>query len=342
MDAPADDGVLAEIAERAHEAERQGEWERAAGGFRELFRFSARRGETRGMVDALRGGARIRREQGRFEEAEELADLSREIAERHGLPREAARAVNVLAILRHVQQDWTGARALYEEALEKALDVGDDELVGLSCQNLGVVANMRGDFREARVRYLECIGSAVRSGNKRNELMAYNNLGMVCADMGEWLEAEVYFSRGIEIADRISDHAQMSRLLSNRAEPLIGIGEVAKARDSLDQAEELAVRIGARDVIVDVARFRGMAARVDGDREAAERHLLTSRDGAAAWGADLERAEALRELAALYLEAGRAAEARAASVEAAAIYRELGAEHAAVRTEELLRVSAGA
>src|SRR4028118_865385 len=144
------------------------------------------------------------------------------------------------------------------------MDVSDDELVGHVCQNLGVLANMQGKLREARIHYLESIGSCVRSGNKRNELTAYNNLGFVCGELGEWMEAEVYFDRAVEIAERIGDSAHIASVLANRSLPLIHVGELARARDTLRRAGEAARRHDRRRPRGDRARPRGGAPRCPG------------------------------------------------------------------------------
>jgi tetratricopeptide (TPR) repeat protein len=274
--------------------------------------------------------------QWRLPEAEELALLSLEVSERHGLSRSAARALNVLALVRHFQQDWEGARAVYEDALERALEIGDDELTGLVCLNLGVVANLRGALRDARVRYLESIGSAVRSGSKQIEVMAYNNLGLVCGDLGDWMEAEVHFSRGIEIAERVGAMATLARLRMNRAEPLILTGETAHARASLDHAEELAARLGDREALVGVARLRGMADRVDGRLEAADELLGRALALAAGAGLEMERGETLREAAVLRLCQGRPEEARRRLEEACDVFGAVGAAGELQRTRALL------
>lgn len=326
----------AELAERATHEERLGHWDASAGLFARAFRVALLSGSVEGAVDALRGQARVRRNQGRYGEAEELAVLSREISERHGLPRSAARAVNVLALVRYAQQDWSGAKELYEQALEMALETGDDELIGLTCLNLGVVANMQGDFRGARVRYLESIGSAVRSGNKQNELMAYNNLGLVCSDMRDWMEAEVYFSRGIEISERIGDTPQTARLFMNRAEPLIHTGETERARETLDRAETIAERIHDAEVLADIARFRGMASRIDGEWDEAGRQLSLSLALTQDAGLEMGHGETLMEVASLRMDQGKPGEARGSLLEARTIFERLGAERDTRKADELL------
>jgi tetratricopeptide (TPR) repeat protein len=326
----------ADLADRAAHEERRGHWDAAGELFARAFREALAAGSLEAAADALRGQARVRKDAGRFAEAEELAELSREIARRNGLVRSAARATNVLALTRHAQRDWDGARALYEEALDLALQIGDDDLIGLACLNLGVLANLGGSFHDARVRYLESIGSSVRSGNKRTEVMAYNNLGMVCADQEEWMEADLYFDRGIEIAERTGDAPQLARLCANRAEPLLHVGEVGRARASVERAAEIAGRIAFPELLVEVARYRGMVERAEGDIVTAEAHMRESARIALCAELELERADALRELGTLLAATARPDEAREVLSDAVEIFTGIGAVVDARRVRALL------
>src|SRR6185436_18856566 len=190
-----------------------------------------------------------------------------------GLRRSAARAINVLGMIRYERRDLGGARDYYCHALELALDVGDDELVGFACQNAGVVASDVGDLREARIAFMESIGSFVRSGDAASASLGYNNLGVASSGIGEWLEAEVYFSRGIEIAERLHHAPMLAKLYGNRAEPLIFVGELQQAGETLRLAEETARAVGDRFALSVASRWRAVLARIGGAYEEAEQHL---------------------------------------------------------------------
>lgn len=331
---------LAALAEQALGRERAGEWDPAADMYAKMFRTAAKAGDLLSAADALRGSARIRRFQGQYEAAEELADLSLEIAERSGLVHAAARALNMVAAIRYLRGDYASARGLYTRALERARDAGDDALIGWVCQNLGVLSNIEGNLREARVLYLESIGASVRAEDASSAMSAYNNLAMVCSDMEGWMEAEIYFQRGIEIAERLPSMPFLARLQANRAEPLIHVGELQRALESLDRAHGIAVQLGDRGTLSDVARFRGMIARRAGDLEDAERQLAEAL--AVASGADLplERAEALREIGYLRWEQGSRVEAKQVLAEARSVFLSLGARWDAERVERFLSQAA--
>lgn len=327
-----------ELAALAYEEEQLGRWELAARLYSRSFRAAMHSGDVEHAADALRGQARVLIQEERFDEAEELVELSREIAERSGLLRSAARAVNVLGIIRYRRRDWAGAREQYRRALELALDLGDDDLAGLASQNTGVIAYVQGDLREARALYLESIGSFVRSGNTGNALLAYNNLGIASADLHEWLEAEIYYTRGIELAERQSQSAVLAKLYGNRAEPLIHIGEIEQARETLAKAERAAEAVGDRLALADVERWRSRITELQGDMAAADLHMAQALE----WAAEpsLERAAALRALALLRQTQGRRGEARQAFEEAQALYASLGAEaHARTVAGEMDKLS---
>lgn len=309
---------------QAAEQEQLGHWQASARLYARAFRGAALAGRVEEAADALRGQARVLIREERYDEAEELAGLSMEIAQRAGARQSAARAVNVLGIIRHSQRDWAGSREHFRRAVELALDLGDDELVGLACQNAGVIAYGLGDLREARAAYLESIGSFVRSGSSENALHAYNNLGIASADLREWLEADVYFSRGIEIAERLSHTPLLAKLYGNRAEPLIEIGDLDAAEATLDGAERAAVAVGDRVALGVAWRWRAALARVRDDFAEAARCAELALSFATE--PTLERAEILLELGDQHARQGRLEEAEAAYLSSRELSRSLAAD----------------
>jgi tetratricopeptide (TPR) repeat protein len=314
--------------------ERTADWSAALAAFERLFDAAIEAEATETAADALRGLARIKHRGKCFEEAEELADLSLEIAARNGHAWGAARAMNTLAVIHFLQHELEKAGDLYHAALQTATDCGDDALVGWSCQNLGVLANLRGDLREARSLYLESIASSVRSGDATTAMTAYNSLGLICADLQEWTESSLYFDRGLELAEQVGDVAVRTKLLANRAEPLIFVGEIDRAVSTLREAEELALEIDDPLTLAEVHRFRGLVCRLQHRLEEAEEHLARALELATESG--LERGEVLEEMARLRWQQARPGAARATAREALHTYQALGANHDLARVHRLL------
>ena len=326
----------AALRSEAWRLEQSGDWAAAAETYSRAFRLAFGTRTVPEMVDAVRGGARVRHRQGRYEEAEELALLGERLAVLNSLPLAAARALNVMAMTRFSQHDLEGARGLYLEALEQAHHVKDDELIGLVCQNLGVIANIQGDLMEARALYVESVASSIRSGDRTAAMMAYHNLGMVCSDLGDWMEAELYFDRGIDLAERLGHLPMLGCLHLGRAEPLIHMDELERARETLDRAEEAAGRTLDREVLADCARFRGILARLEGDHAAAEDFLRRALEMAEEAGLELELAEALGGIAHLRRVQGRPEEARDVLASARRKFVALGARREIARLDQVL------
>lgn len=326
---------LQQITEQAAGLERDAAWEEAHAMYDRAFAASRAARDACGMADATRSTARMLRELGRLEEAEEQAELSLELATRCDLPREAARAINILGTILYVGGDIHQARDLYEMALETARELREDDLTLSACVNLGVVANIRGDLRAAFTFYLESLAAAVRTGNVPASVAGYNNLGLLAADAREWMQADLLFHRALELAEELGDATAIAMLLINRVEPLIEVGELDAAQEVLDRAEAMAERIQNVREMAEAAKFRGVLARRRGDEAGASGHLARSLLLSTRAGLRLERAEALEQLAHLHHDAGRTDDARAHLAEACAEFFAAGATRDCLRLREL-------
>lgn len=333
-----DQQTVAALGRTAAALEQRGDWNGAARAFSAQFRLAAAERAVEEMVNAVRGGARVRYRQGRNDEAEELALLGEEVSRALGLAQAEARALNVRAMIRYSRRDLEGAATLYAQALEQARRVRDDELVGLVCLNLGVIANIRGDLLEARALYLESIAASLRSGDRVTAIGSYANLGAVCSDLRDWLESELYFDHAIEVAEALGYRAYLARLLAARAEPLIHMEEFGRARASLDEAGCMLGELDDPELAVGVRRFRGMLARMEDDHAAADEHLRVALAQAEQGGFELEEAEVLAEMSRLCRAGRRPAEGRATAEGARQRFRALGARR---EVEEMERLLAG-
>lgn len=333
---PGDPTDLDTLAARAAEAKRACDWDTALQLFRELFRRSVEEGTVEHIPEALLGSARVLAPDTPTDEAEELAWLSHEIAQRTGLLHDAVDALNLVATMLHRHNDLSGARALYSRVLERARDLGEDPLVAKACLNLGVISHTLGNLREARALYLESVSAGLRSGAPEHATRAYNNLGMVCTALGEWLEAQLHLDRGIEIAERLDDVATLALLHGNRIEPLIHLGEMDKARAEAAIAESLMLHGGQHSGLADVGRLRAMMDLAHGRLDDAEQELDRALALVEEHDLELCRAEVLEQLALLRRRQGRHEEALTAMEKAFDCFFALGAKHQVSRVAPLL------
>lgn len=313
--------LLAKVAE----LRTRGDRELADEGYATLFDVAVAAGDGEPIPAILMARARLWQLWGRNEEAAELAELAREVGTRCSDLVSSARAVNLLGVMSVEREEWDDARQHFEEALERAYEVRNDELVGAVATNLGAISNIRGSLRGARLYYLESLGSNVRADSRAQLVGTYNNLGMVCSDADESMEALVYFGRAIEIAEEERDVHLLALLYVNQAEPLIETGDLDLALSSLDRAVAIARQLGNISVQADASRFEGRIARIQGRWRDAEQALGESLRLAREADLELHEAEALEELAVLFVELQAFDEARRILAEARKRYEEVGA-----------------
>ncbi|MHB1168340.1 MAG: hypothetical protein ACYC28_03565 [Longimicrobiales bacterium] len=327
--------------DRAARLESAADWDSAAFAYADIYRTALQLRSLKDAAVALRGQARACRQAGTMELAEDLSELSYQIAQRGGFVSDAARALNTTATIRHVQQDLSGAARLYTEALELARDVGDDELIALAAQNAGIIRNMEGDFEAARALYLESIAAALRTGDARGALLAYMHLGMVCSDLQTCMEANLYLDRALEIAERLGDRVLIASVQANRARPLLHLGELDLAAQALTSAEALMPGDGYPGTRCHIIRRRAALARLRGDLAEAERLALKAYDEAVTGQLSLERADVLEELSLIRQEQGRRALALAALRESHDLFMSAQAYGYARRVEARLHELGG-
>jgi hypothetical protein len=118
------------------------------------------------------------------------------VAEANDSPGEIAHTANVMAISYWQRGQLEEGEKLYYEAGRMARIAGDEWLVAMVEQNLGVVPSMRGDIEGALTHYMDSLARyrALRLTNEVARLLS--NIGMAHASLERWEEAEsTYASR---------------------------------------------------------------------------------------------------------------------------------------------------
>jgi tetratricopeptide (TPR) repeat protein len=128
----------------------------------------------------------------------------------------------------------------------------------------------------------------------------------------------------------------LGMLYTNRAKPLIQVGEFGRATDSLVEAERYATQTEDSGTLSEIELDRAWIARLQSDYSAAASHLDRALAHADTPQLDRERALALEGFAQLREAEGRIEEARSVLQQVIDSFRELGAARDASRAEALL------
>jgi len=187
--------------------------------------------------------ADVARKQGKYREAEQLAQegltLSTQIEDLRG----TARSLFLLGVIRYRTGDVEQAEILLDESLATSRQCGDQRLVMSALNTLGDVTCHRGDYAEAQAVFAECVALSRELDDLYSVAVHLNNLGTVLHVLERYAEARLYYEESLEICRQIGDRTGQAIALSN-------LGEVSNARrsyhEALDRYQE-ALSIG-RDI----------------------------------------------------------------------------------------------
>jgi len=295
--------------------ENRGDFAAAADAYREATRLYADAGDRVGEARTLHNMAITLARQGDLSRAESL--LTEVLATYRGVGAGAdeARALSNLGTIARGTRGLEEAERLYEEALARSREIRDRRGEARELTNLGIVYKAKDELDRATGRYREALDVWRQIGDRANMATAMNNLANVLREQDQPTEARPLFEGCLEIFEELGDRASAAGVLSN-------LGEIDAEEGKLDAAEELHQRslavyreIGARPQEALELRLLAQLASRRGDVETtAERYG----QALAIWddtGARFPATTARLELAEIFFQAGRVAEAQAAAQE---------------------------
>lgn len=276
-------------------------------------------------ADVLRWIGTVHRNRGETQRAERRYRESLELSQRVGYLLGQAHAVNWLAVIAMGRGNLREAEATFKRARRLAKDAGEARLVGAIEQNLGILANIRGDLDSALVHYRSALNQFEASRDDEMRGLVLNNVGMLHTDLRHWDEAHRAFEQAMALARATGNPLLENAVEVNCAELYVACNEWAEATAAAERALILARHRGDRLREAEALKFRAVVERERDDVALAERDLREA-DHLATQGEDrLLQAEVAREIGDLFLQTGRADDARASFFRALDLFRGVGA-----------------
>jgi tetratricopeptide (TPR) repeat protein len=131
------------------------------------------------------------------------------------------------------------AFVFYEQALKKAGDAADMEIIGRTRIEMGNAYNNISEYDNARDQYHQAITILKALGNHNELARAYNNLGDCYIKTGDLEEAIEVLRQCMDLATSIGDDTIKGWAAFNAAECFTKMGETEIAKQYLDIALEL-------------------------------------------------------------------------------------------------------
>ena len=281
------------------------------------------------LAEALRRLAVVLHQRDETERAWALCRQSYQVACDLGSDVLAAEALNTIGGLHLASGALEDARRSFLKAIR--LGGPSRELRARAEQNLGILANIQGDLEEALAWYQRSLDAYKECGDDHGRAIAYHNLGMISLDAGSNDWAERYFQHALNLANRTGDVFLQGICLVSHAELEVGRQRFESARELAESALEHFNQIGAGGAKADAYRVLGMMYRESGRPVQAEARLRSAVSLASAAQSALNEAEALQELAHLYMSTGRDQPALRALHAAHSLFRRLSARVELVR-----------
>lgn len=285
----------------ARRAERDGEWVEAEAAYVRASELIQSGEQPERGPEVLRWLGKVYFERGNFERANAVLETALLKAQRLNLRKDAAAALNALAVVAQFRGQLDVAEVMYDRAASIASELNDARLGALVDQNLGIIANIRGDLSTALMRYQSALERFRELKDDRASSWVLNNMGMLHVDVGEWASAELCFNSAYQFAERIGDLPTRGRIENNRAEMHLKRQQFEQAREACERSFRIFSRIESDSGLGSVHRYYGILYRETGKSQMSHMHFALALQLARTCESPLLEAEVESERARLFV-----------------------------------------
>lgn len=255
---------------------------------------------------------------------------------REGNTKLSRRVHNLHAMVLLEQGNLQAAEELWLDLHERAGQAGDPLTLAWVNSNLAIVADIQCRWEDALASSQRAHAAYQRLGDHNALGGTHHNIGMTYRQLGILDDAVRNFERAAGYYRIDGNQNDIARTELERGLTIYMLGDVRLARAGVHLALErftaLGHRAGQSDSWRVLAIFARQERRFDEARRLLKAGLPLVRDA----GDKLTEAEILEELAVLEKQEGNSGESARHAVEAARIYRGMGADRRAERMEERL------
>jgi predicted ATPase/DNA-binding CsgD family transcriptional regulator len=143
-----------------------------------------------------------------------------------------ARALNIAARLASRQADHVSGRALADESVALAREVGDPELVANALRGAGAVYHGAGQMDVSSRMYDEALDLLEKSANRRLAVDVQNQIGLIANERGDFATALEILRECVAYSRSHGDLGALEQYLESLANSELGVGDVEAASAS--------------------------------------------------------------------------------------------------------------
>lgn len=182
--------------------------------------------------------------EGQFDDARQLLERARAIAQRHGDVLLECRVLNSMGALDHESNRMDEAERNYRAALALVQDAGDVDWQAMLWGNIGALAHAQGLWTDALQAYEQTIALARQEGDRRWEGNGRSNLGWLHHEAGRPEAAQRELRAALAIARHLGSTGMEAAVHCNLGTSLISTDVADAALAHLEQAVHLVADTG--------------------------------------------------------------------------------------------------
>ncbi len=237
----------------------------------------------------------------------------------------AARAIEMMAMLVGRGGDLTGERKLAEQALAIHREIGDAVSIARVLLNLGTVSTQEGRAADAERFNDEGLATFLQAGAKYPAAAAMNDIGAAAFYRGDLVAAQKRYEQALSLFSELGEKTGTATVLTNIGEVLLCRAEIGEARKMHEDSLAINRAIGDKaGIAYDLFRL-GEIFMLRGELVAARDRYQEALRLQTEIGGKLGAADTRVALARVAIEEGKPADAEKSAREAEEILRTEGA-----------------
>jgi tetratricopeptide (TPR) repeat protein len=223
--------------------------------------------DPRLLAHAVRSLGDLRREQGRFDQADELLRSALTTFESEIDLLGKAITLRSLGNLCRQRFQWDKAYQYFANGYRLFKQLGDERGVALSQHDLGVALRNQGRWNKAIRNFERCLTVFRKFVDRRSEAYVLRNLAVAYRNQGRWTEATVHIEESLDIFDSIGDRRGWAYALAPLSDVYRETGHYDRALALLETCLLVRRELGDRRWVAATERSIGVVHRLLGQAE---------------------------------------------------------------------------
>ena len=211
---------------------------------------------------------------GHYAEARRWLDAARRVAGQSDVER--SQILLVAGTFAFLQCDYPAAESYLDQVAELAVRLQDRRIQANVVQRRGALARETARYDDARRHHQTALDLWRELGNPREQAISLDHLAFTAWMEGDLSRAESEAEQAVAAAQLLRGQQEQSAAIIHLAGIRVDQQRADEARPLLNQARDLAVRLGYREGLAWVAHLEGLVHLAEGDRRQAVRSLAQS------------------------------------------------------------------